>query len=618
MQFKSYLVNPMHELSGALAPMRRSFRSIGGNYSDCLSCTGECTTGMCVCKVRKLSYACLCRVTYQTRHDSSFIILCLHLHILSATLRKVWSTGGNCGYIAAFASISYLLFAVATVQLILCMVNDGLKESQLKCKRAFSINTQKCLLGTVMAATGTRAIYFTLQYARIPDEWGDVILTLYYPVLLTGLSMLVSFWAESYYTSVGNFLQCHKYSLALVIFNVLVYLLFVADIIATPILADNEQEQLRKSDIIGSLFAVFFIMVLAGFLHFAIRLFFRPDWQHLDVPKINFRQQFCSCFGVVSHAAMQVFIILFLLFNLVSQFLPVNIESHLAGSLVVRIIELGLPVWFCCSLWNYKHPNNLWILNPQLLLDRVNLGTNTEGRAPDTEETTPLCPSGSTKSYGAFGLENSGDTSSGSSEACWICLDETDKKNLLQFCKCSSVAHQDCLQKWLFRRVSDTDVTEEECLRCQACREKYSSQPDIWVTLSKLAGYKCLLGFSALLVGLALSGLGIAAVVMWVENVTVRYFTVSIIILTDLIFLKCTCYILFRICRSTKFIGLKIIGKPSRDHTSIQILETKSRGHYPCHLHPLPIGPVSQGTACITWLYCVLNIQLSLCMSGLR
>eukprot|EP00731_Ephydatia_muelleri_P030731 Em0022g245a len=545
----------MHELSGALAPMRRSFRSIGGNYSDCLSCTGECTTGMCVC--------------------------------------KVWSTGGNCGYIAAFASISYLLFAVATVQLILCMVNDGLKESQLKCKRAFSINTQKCLLGTVMAATGTRAIYFTLQYARIPDEWGDVILTLYYPVLLTGLSMLVSFWAESYYTSVGNFLQCHKYSLALVIFNVLVYLLFVADIIATPILADNEQEQLRKSDIIGSLFAVFFIMFLAGFLHFAIRLFFRPDWQHLDVPKINFRQQFCSCFGVVSHALQcrvttntwrlrEVFIILFLLFNLVSQFLPVNIESHLAGSLVVRIIELGLPVWFCCSLWNYKHPNNLWILNPQLLLDRVNLGTNTEGRAPDTEETTPLCPSGSTKSYGAFGLENSGDTSSGSSEACWICLDETDKKNLLQFCKCSSVAHQDCLQKWLFRRVSDTDVTEEECLRCQACREKYSSQPDIWVTLSKLAGYKCLLGFSALLVGLALSGLGIAAVVMWVENVTVRYFTVSIIILTDLIFLKCTCYILFRICRSTKFIGLKIIGKPSRDHTSIQILK-------PNHVDIIPV-----------------------------
>ena len=76
------------------------------------------------------------------------------------------------------------------------MVNDSLKESQLKCKRAFSINTQKCLLGTVMAATGTRAIYFTLQYSRIPDEWGDVILTLYYPVLLTGLSMLVSFWAE--------------------------------------------------------------------------------------------------------------------------------------------------------------------------------------------------------------------------------------------------------------------------------------------------------------------------------------------------------------------------------------------------------------------------------------
>ena len=123
---------------------------------------------------------------------------CVRQYIVPVVCRGHGSTGkGNCATACACVfrcAVSYHCFSLPPQ--ILCMVNDGLKESQLKCKRAFSINTQKCLLGTVMAATGTRAIYFTLQYARIPDEWGDVILTLYYPVLLTGLSMLVSFWAE--------------------------------------------------------------------------------------------------------------------------------------------------------------------------------------------------------------------------------------------------------------------------------------------------------------------------------------------------------------------------------------------------------------------------------------
>lgn len=76
MQF--YFVNPpMHELSDALAPMRRSLRSAGGNYSDCLNCSGVCTTGTCVCKVRKrLVVHC---VTCQTRHKSIFMMLCLYI-----------------------------------------------------------------------------------------------------------------------------------------------------------------------------------------------------------------------------------------------------------------------------------------------------------------------------------------------------------------------------------------------------------------------------------------------------------------------------------------------------------------------------------------------------------
>ena len=45
------------------------------------------------------------------------------------------------------------------------MINDSHDGPQLenRCKKAFRITVQKCILGTVIAATGTRAIYFTVQ-----------------------------------------------------------------------------------------------------------------------------------------------------------------------------------------------------------------------------------------------------------------------------------------------------------------------------------------------------------------------------------------------------------------------------------------------------------------------
>ena len=70
-----------------------------------------------------------------------------------------------------------------------------------------------------------------------------------------------------------DFLKKHQYSATYLAFNVLVYLLLVADIIATPLISD--QEQIRMSGIVGTIFAFFLFMTLVGFLHFAIRLFFR-------------------------------------------------------------------------------------------------------------------------------------------------------------------------------------------------------------------------------------------------------------------------------------------------------------------------------------------------------
>ena len=61
--------------------------------------------------------------------------------------------------------------------------------------------------------------------------------------------------------------------MSLLIFNLVVYLLLVADIIATPLISDHEQVQM--SGVISTIFAVLFFVILVGFLHYAIRLFFR-------------------------------------------------------------------------------------------------------------------------------------------------------------------------------------------------------------------------------------------------------------------------------------------------------------------------------------------------------
>lgn len=85
------------------------------------------------------------------------------------------------------------------------------------------------------------------------------------------------FSLKFFYTSSNlegeDFLKKHQYSATYLAFNVLVYLLLVADIIATPLISD--QEQIRMSGIVGTIFAFFLFMTLVGFLHFAIRLFFR-------------------------------------------------------------------------------------------------------------------------------------------------------------------------------------------------------------------------------------------------------------------------------------------------------------------------------------------------------
>lgn len=85
---------------------------------------------------------------------------------------------------------------------------------------------------------------------------------------------------------------------------------------------------------------------------------FQPDWQplfiQLAVLRINLRQQFASVLGVVSNAVMQGLIISLLIFNMVVRYIPVDSYNLYICAVVIRVTELIMPFWFCCSLWNFK------------------------------------------------------------------------------------------------------------------------------------------------------------------------------------------------------------------------------------------------------------------------
>ena len=104
----------------------------------------------------------------------------------------------------------------------------------------------------------------------IEEKWADILLHVYYPALLSAFSLLILFWAEVYtllyllnprigwtllrslclsqifYQSTPSenhvFLKKHKYSLAFFGFNALVYLLLLAEIIATSLVQDDTEQ----------------------------------------------------------------------------------------------------------------------------------------------------------------------------------------------------------------------------------------------------------------------------------------------------------------------------------------------------------------------------------------
>eukprot|EP01048_Picozoa_sp_COSAG05_P005086 COSAG05_NODE_293_length_12007_cov_209.909473_5_plen_204_part_00 len=65
--------------------------------------------------------------------------------------------------------------------------------------------------------------------------------------------------------------------------------------------------------------------------------------------------------------------------------------------------------------------------------------------------------------------------------SCWVCLEEDERPNLVQPCKCAAHVHPECLETWINTRPSstrpasrgqDTRVVDRHV--CEVCREPYN------------------------------------------------------------------------------------------------------------------------------------------------
>jgi von Hippel-Lindau disease tumor supressor len=113
---------------------------------------------------------------------------------------EVEYSGGACNdpnlrYYIAFSTVFYMICAVSFVQLILCINSEFSRQKPRSLIRALKITTQKALYFFICIATAIRGFYFSS-----PNNgtllWAESLMSAYYPVLLSGSSLVVCFWAE--------------------------------------------------------------------------------------------------------------------------------------------------------------------------------------------------------------------------------------------------------------------------------------------------------------------------------------------------------------------------------------------------------------------------------------
>ncbi|GFV12573.1 RING-CH-type domain-containing protein [Trichonephila clavipes] len=151
---------------------------------------------------------------------------------------EVQYSGGTCrdpnlNYYIAFSTIFYIICAVSFIQLLLCIKAEFSRMKPHSVLKAFNITTQKTLYILICMATALRGYYFSS-----PEHeamlWASSLMSAYYPILLSGSSLIVCFWAEIFHLrdltyEKPGFLS--KSLLGFILFNIITYSLLLAELL---------------------------------------------------------------------------------------------------------------------------------------------------------------------------------------------------------------------------------------------------------------------------------------------------------------------------------------------------------------------------------------------------
>ncbi|XP_073962764.1 uncharacterized protein [Choristoneura fumiferana] len=352
-----------------------------------LECSGrgDCMNGTCLCEIRYSGEEC---------------------------------AGPNMPYHACIGGVFLLVAFVCAVQLTICIVTEYRRLKAPTFLRACKVTTQKMLYLVAFLASLIRGAYFVSPSA-FQEGWATSLLSAYYPLLMSGSSLIVCFWAEVFHLrdirwERPRFLS--KSFLAFVTFNLISYSLLAAEVVTTNVADTSDEKRSFYQHVFNGCYAVLLFIVVIFFLIYGVEVYFklrgeflketkvctvispRPgpssaadgdDVQDtlvtkqgvqtdmsrpggLDPRSVNQSQLHQSRFGLVSQALMLILIAGFLASETLSELwkTKVPVVSRNWHDLVFRLAEIGVALWFPCVLWNSMAPERLWLLNPRRLLAR--------------------------------------------------------------------------------------------------------------------------------------------------------------------------------------------------------------------------------------------------------
>lgn len=478
----------------------------------------------------------------------------------------------NVSYYVGFATVFYAIALISVIQLILCIRSEFCRMKKPVFLAACRVTTQKAIYMVICLASIIRGIYFSYQGKETPD-WAQNLLSAYYPILLTGSSLVVCFWAEVFHLQDLRLDQQQflgKSFIGFIGFNVIAYSLLLAEFLLTSFTSADDLNRLKMTNIFYCCYAILFFIVVVFFLFYGVEVYFkvRGGFARGTLRSTNSAQLHQSRFGLVFQACMLLITIGFLFSEIFRQLWQdkVDVFGRNFHDVLFRLVEIGVALWFPCVLWNCMKPEQLWILNPRQILKRRELEQpvpEVEGEALVEQRRSsisapippqPICAP-------LHSLQQLQDSSSQERLSdCWICYDSerTDAGALIQPCLCKGdvgSVHHECLRKWLVECASSPDN-----LKCKVCQQPYVLEKGLtWLPAGFTA--KSWLYTVAIVTCMCGSAVGAWSVIQLVEEPGIRMLTVGVAVIVFYVCLKFLGFNAVTAYQRARVSAVKVLGR---------------------------------------------------------